>query len=101
MSRPVLSGGSCNRRARQPLPPARPALGVVSAHGAELLAEGYFETVFANPIRGIAVEETDRLLCELAVRGHLEADSHTAGVLLLEREAPPYGELGINILVGF
>jgi hypothetical protein len=36
------------------------------------LLRGYFAPAFGNPVTGVAVEETDRMLSELAVRGHVE-----------------------------
>jgi hypothetical protein len=56
------------------------------------LLRGYFAPAFGIPVYGgIAVEETDRMLSELAVRGHLEVSLEHGGMpyALWERDAPP------------
>jgi hypothetical protein len=35
------------------------------------LLRGYFAPAYGNPVTGVAVEGPDRMLSELAVRGHL------------------------------
>jgi hypothetical protein len=52
---------------------------------------GYFAPDIGNPITGVAVEETDRMLSELAVRGQLEVSLEHGRLhyALWERDAPP------------
>ena len=72
--------------------PPRRVLSAVRAHGAELFAEGLFRTGLREPgYGGIAVEEADRMLSELAVKGHLEITVEHGKMVhaLWERDAPP------------
>ena len=54
------------------------------------LLRGYFAVDFGNQLRGIAVEEADGMLSELAVRGHLEVSLEHGRLhyALWERDAP-------------
>ena len=55
------------------------------------LLRGYFAPAFGNPVTGVAVEETDRMLSELAVRGHVEVSLERGRLVyaLWERRASP------------
>ncbi len=56
------------------------------------LLRGYFAPAFGNPVYGgIAVEEAERMLSELAVRGYLEVSLEHGRLhyALWERDAPP------------
>ena len=67
------------------------------------LLRGYFVADFGNQLRGIAVEEADGMLSELAVRSHLEVSLEHGRLhfALWERDAPPYGVLVTNRLIDY
>jgi hypothetical protein len=80
--------------ARQPLPARLRVvpLALFALMVASYLLRGYFAPAFGNPgYGGIAVEEAERMLSELAVRGHLEVSLEHGRLhyALWERDAPP------------
>ena len=60
------------------------------------LLRGYFAPAFGNPVTWVAVEGPDRILSELAVRGHLGVSLEHGRLhyALWERDAPPIWGVG-------